>query len=198
MTLDLVLALALYALVTSITPGPNNIMLMTSGVNFGFTRTLPHMLGVGTGFVVMILAVGLGLSGIFDTWPIMHDILRGLSITYLVWLAWKIASQPTGRDEMQRAAKPMTFLQAAAFQWVNPKAWTMAVTAITAYAPDQAFSTVLWVALVFGVINLPATGSWTLIGLNIARFLASPAKLRTFNIAMAVLLVASLYPVLNP
>lgn len=196
MTLDLFLALALYALVTSITPGPNNIMLMTSGVNFGFARTVPHMLGVGVGFVVMILTVGFGLAGVFHTWPALHDILRIVSIVYLCWLAWRIASQPTGNDDMRKVARPMTFLEAAAFQWVNPKAWTMAVTAVTAYAPDQTITTLFVVAFVFGIINLPATGSWTLIGLHISRFLATPSKLRCFNISMALLLVLSLYPVL--
>ncbi|MEM9045921.1 MAG: LysE family translocator [Pseudomonadota bacterium] len=195
---DLLTALAVYAFATSMTPGPNNVMLMTSGVNFGFRRTIPPMLGVGIGFVVMIIAVGTGLAGIFYTWPPAQQILRVISVTYLCWLAWKIATQPTDRLAPGEAARPMTFLQAAAFQWVNPKAWTMAVTSVTAYAPDQALASVLLVALVFGAINLPAVSSWTLIGLNISRFLGSPKRLQAFNITMAVLLVLSLYPVIRP
>ena len=181
---------------TSITPGPNNIMLMTSGVNFGFYRTVPHMLGVGIGFVVMVLGVGAGLAGVFQSWPPAQTLLRWVSVAYLLWLAWKIASQPTGQIEAGRAARPMTFLQAAAFQWVNPKAWTMAVTAVTAYAPGGGLSGILLVALVFGAINLPSVGSWTLLGQSLARFLGDPGRLRMFNIVMALLLVASLYPVL--
>ncbi|MEM8792995.1 MAG: LysE family translocator [Pseudomonadota bacterium] len=195
---ELIAALALYAFVTSITPGPNNVMLMTSGVNFGFRRTIPHMLGVGIGFAVMIIAVGTGVAGIFYSWPPAQEILRALSIAYLCWLAWKIATQPTDALAPGEAARPMTFLQAAAFQWVNPKAWTMALTSVSVYAPDQGIRNVLVVALVFGAINLPAVSSWTLIGLNISRLLGNPRHLRAFNVAMAVLLVLSLYPVIWP
>ncbi|MCX7646320.1 MAG: LysE family translocator, partial [Rhodobacteraceae bacterium] len=119
MNADLLLALAAFAFVTSITPGPNNIMLMTSGANFGFRRTLPHMAGVALGFVFMAAAVGLGLVRLFDAWPASHTVLKAASVAYLLWLAWKFAhaAPPEGRDE---AGRPMTFLQAAAFQWVNP------------------------------------------------------------------------------
>lgn len=197
MTYELLFALILYALVTSITPGPNNIMLMTSGANFGIRRTIPHMLGIGIGFTVMILAVGTGLAGVFQSWPPAQDILRWVSIVYLCWLAWKIGSQPTGKIKAGEAARPMTFLQAAAFQWVNPKAWTMALTAITAYAPGREIVYVFIVALVFGIINLPAVGVWAFIGTNVSRLLNSPGQLRIFNVSMAALLIVSLYPVLG-
>ncbi|MEL7471293.1 MAG: LysE family translocator [Pseudomonadota bacterium] len=194
MTYDLYIALAVFAFVTSITPGPNNIMLMTSGVNFGFYRTIPHMLGVGIGFVVMVLGVGSGLASIFQSWPTAHDILKIVSTVYLLWLAWRIATQPVHRIEAGSAARPLTFLEAAAFQWVNPKAWAMALTAVTAYSPDRELATILLVAIVFGAINLPAVGSWTLLGEAMSGILRKPARLRAFNIAMAVLLVASLWP----
>ncbi|MGD1926700.1 MAG: LysE family translocator [Paracoccaceae bacterium] len=194
MTYDLYIALAVFAFVTSITPGPNNIMLMTSGVNFGFYRTIPHMLGVGIGFVVMVLGVGSGLAGMFQSWPVAHDILKIVSTVYLLWLAWRIATQPVRRIEAGSAARPMTFLEAAAFQWVNPKAWAMALTAVTAYSPDRELATILLVAIVFGAINLPAVGSWTLLGEAMSGILRKPARLRAFNITMAVLLVASLWP----
>ncbi|MEM9097616.1 MAG: LysE family translocator [Pseudomonadota bacterium] len=193
---DLLTALAVYAFATSMTPGPNNVMLMTSGVNFGFRRTIPHMSGVVIGFAVMIIAVGMGLAGIFYSWPPAHQILLVISVAYLCWLAWRIATQPTDVLAPGEAARPMSLLEAAAFQWVNPKAWTMAVTSVTAYAPDQALTSVLLVALVFGVVNLPAVGSWTLIGLNISRFLGNPRRLRVFNVTMALLLILSLYPVI--
>ncbi len=196
MTYDLLTALALYCFASSITPGPNNIMLMTSGVNFGFLRTIPHILGVGIGFVVMLLCVGMGLAGIFQSWPPAQEILRWASALYLLWLAWKIATQPTGLIEAGRAATPMTFLQAAAFQWVNPKVWTMVVGLITLYTPDQSFGSIVSVAVVFASINIPCVSSWALLGQSMSRMLRAPAKLRVFNVVMAVLLVASMYPAL--
>ncbi|MCA0872940.1 LysE family translocator [Seohaeicola saemankumensis] len=197
MTPDLLAALALFAFVSSITPGPNNLMLMASGANFGFRRTIPHMLGVGLGFVLMVLLVGIGLVQVFDAYPLSHDLLKAVSVVYLLWLAWKIAhaapvTPGTG------GGRPMTFLQAAAFQWVNPKAWTMALTAIAAYAPGRTLAAIAVVAVVFGAINLPSVSSWTLLGQQMARWLSSRRRLVAFNWTMAVLLVASLYPVVLP
>lgn len=194
MTYELVLALAVFAFVSSITPGPNNLMLMASGANFGFRRTVPHMLGVAIGFVIMVLLVGAGLVQIFDAYPISHTILKTASVVYLLWLAWKIANAAPTNGETS-SGTPMTFLQAAAFQWVNPKAWTMALTAITAYTPARTVEAILLVAIVFGAVNLPSVGSWTLLGQQMARFLRDPKMLRAFNWFMAALLVASLYPV---
>ena len=195
MTYELFLALAGFALVTSITPGPNNLMLMASGANFGLRRTLPHMLGVALGFVFMAALVGVGLAQIFEAYPALHDVLKAVSVAYLLWLAWKIANAaPAAPGEA--AGDPLTFLQAAAFQWVNPKAWTMALTAVTVYAPEGGVAGVLLVAVVFGCVNLPAVGSWALIGVQMQRLLTNPARLRTFNWVMAALLVASLWPVL--
>ncbi len=195
MTYDALAALALFAFVTSITPGPNNLMLMASGANFGFRRTIPHMLGVGLGFVVMCALVGAGLSRVFDLWPASYTILKVASVAYLVVLARKIAlAAAPGRADAD--ARPITFLQAAAFQWVNPKAWAMALSAIAAYAPDRSLDAVLLVAAVFGAINLPAVGTWAVLGQQMRRVLANPARLRAFNWTMAALLVASLWPVL--
>ena len=197
MTYELIAALAVFAFVSSITPGPNNLMLMASGANFGFVRTIPHMAGVALGFVFMVVLVGLGLSQIFETYPISHMILKVLSVAYLLFLAWKIANAAPigGRDA---AGSPMTFLQAAAFQWVNPKAWAMALTAVTVYAPSNSALGMVIVAVVFGAINLPSIGSWTLLGQQIARVLTNTKRLVAFNWTMAVLLVLSLYPVLWP
>ncbi len=197
MTFDLVPALAAFAFVSSITPGPNNLMLMASGANFGFRRTVPHMLGIGIGFSLMLLLVGAGLVQIFDAYPISHQILKIGSAVYLLYLAWKIANAAPVRKGEDTGA-PMTFLQAAAFQWVNPKAWSMALTAVSVYTPDTTFAAIALVALVFGAINLPAVSTWTIVGQQMARFLTNPARLRTFNWTMAALLVASLYPVLFP
>ena len=195
MNTELLTALALFAFVTSITPGPNNLMLMASGANYGFRRTIPHMLGIGIGFTVMLLLVGAGLIRVFDEWPLAHDVLKVVSVAYLLWLAWKIATA-TGPAEGRAGGRPITFLQAAAFQWVNPKAWAMALTAITAYAPDRSMLAIVVVALIFGAINLPSVSTWTLVGQQMARFLTSHARRRTFNWTMATLLIASLMPVL--
>ncbi|MFY9212294.1 MAG: LysE family translocator [Aestuariivita sp.] len=197
MTYEILIALAVFAFVSSITPGPNNLMLMASGANFGFRRTIPHMLGVGFGFVFMILLVGAGLIQIFDAYPISYSILKTCSVAYLLYLAWKIANAVPARTGASTGT-PMTFLQAAAFQWVNPKAWTMALTAISAYTPERSLYAILIVGLIFGLINLPSVGSWTLLGQQMARLLQSPARLRAFNWIMAGLLVASLYPVIWP
>ena len=197
MTWDIFLALAGFAFVTSITPGPNNLMLMASGANFGFRRTIPHMLGVGIGFVVMAVLVGVGLIGIFEVWPPAHTVLKVLSVAYMLWLAWKIANAAAPKDA-DRAGKPITFLQAGAFQWVNPKAWAMALTAVGVYAPSQSFAAVLAVAMIFGAINLPSVSTWTILGQQMRRVLTSPRRLRVFNGTMAALLIASLWPVLTP
>lgn len=197
MTYDLFLALALFAFVSSITPGPNNLMLMASGANFGFRRTIPHMLGVALGFVFMVLMVGVGLVQVFDAYPVSYTVLKTGSVAYLLWLAWKIAhAGPVKSGDEQ--GSPMSFMQAAAFQWVNPKAWAMALTAISAYTPDQTIAAILLVSAVFGAINLPSVGSWTVLGQQMARLLTNPRRLQVFNWTMALLLVASLYPVIWP
>lgn len=197
MSYDLLLGLTGFAFVSSITPGPNNLMLMASGANFGFGRTIPHMLGVGIGFTVMIVLVGLGLAQIFTTYPITHTILKLLSVIYLSWLAWKIANA-AAPTHGKKAGTPMTFLQAAAFQWVNPKAWAMALTAVTVYSFDNSFVAILVIAAIFGGINLPCVSVWTVLGQQVQKVLTNPARLRAFNWTMAVLLVASVLPVLFP
>ncbi len=197
MTYDILMALIAFAFVSSITPGPNNLMLMASGANFGFRRTIPHMLGIGLGFTFMVLLVGAGLVQVFDRYPISHTLLKVLSVLYLLYLAWKIAHAAPAKGA-DAAGTPMTFLQAAAFQWVNPKAWAMALTATAAYAPEQSLNAILLVALVFGAINLPSVSTWTVLGQQMARVLTNPRRLLVFNWTMAALLVASLYPVLWP
>ena len=195
MQTEFILPLATFAFVTSVTPGPNNLMLMASGANFGFRRTVPHMLGVALGFVFLAIVVGLGLASLFAQWPWFYDVLMVVSVVYLLWLAWRIANarQPGAG---KAAARPMSFLEAAAFQWVNPKAWAMALTAVTVYAPEPGLMAVFAVALIFGAINLPSVGSWCLLGVRIRTFLTSPSRLRGFNWTMGALLIGSLYPML--
>jgi threonine/homoserine/homoserine lactone efflux protein len=185
-------ALSAFALVSSITPGPNNMMLMASGANFGLRRTVPHALGVGFGFTLMIVLVGVGLMGLFDLFPILNTVLKIVSVAYLLWLAWKIANAAAPTTYGDARGKPMTFVQAMLFQWVNPKAWTMALSAIALYAPDRNVVAVLLVAVVFGIVNLPSTSIWAVMGQALRGWLSSPARLRAFNWTMAALLVGSL------
>jgi len=197
LSLDLLLGFALFALVTSITPGPNNTMLLASGVNFGFNRTIPHMLGITCGFFVLVVAVGFGLGAVFQTYPLLYTVLRYVGAAYLLYLAWKIAhSGPVG-DSEQGEAKPISYLGAAAFQWVNPKAWIMAIGAISTYTPMQGyFTNVIVIAAVFAIINLPSVGFWAACGTLLRNVLKDRRWLRLFNWGMAALLVISLYPLL--
>jgi len=196
MTIELLTALAVFALVSSITPGPNNMMLMSSGANFGFKRTIPHMLGVGLGFSFMLMLVGVGLIEVFDRYPNSHDILKVVSISYLLYLAFKIATSVSIDKQNSSNAKPISFLQAAAFQWVNPKAWTMALTAISVYSPSRSLESIAIISLIFCLVNIPSVSVWAVLGQQLSRILSSATRLRAFNWTMAGLLVASLYPTL--
>lgn len=197
LSIETLLALTLFAAVSSLTPGPNNLMLMSSGTRFGFLLTLPHLLGVTLGFVFMIICVGAGLIRLFEIWPALHGVLKVASIVYLLWLAWKIASAPVTMAATPGASDhPLTFLQAALFQWLNPKAWTMALGAISAYVPAaHPVSGLIVMAVVFGLVNLPSCATWAAMGVQLRRFMSDPAKLRLFNWGMAAALVASLVPV---
>ncbi len=195
---DLLLAFILFAFVSSITPGPNNTMLLSSGLNFGFNRTIPHMLGVSCGFTLMVLAVGCGLGAVFTAYPVLYTVLRYAGAVYLLYLAYKIATSGPAKDSDERKGKPMSYLSAAAFQWVNPKAWVMAVGAISTYTPINGyFTNVAVIALVFGLANLPAVSMWAGFGSLLRNVLRDPLWLRVFNGVMAALLVLSLYPLLQ-
>ncbi|PRA58829.1 MULTISPECIES: LysE family translocator [Pseudomonas] len=198
LSLDLLLGFALFALVTSITPGPNNTMLLASGVNFGFNRTIPHMLGITCGFFILVLAVGFGLGAVFQSYPVLYNVLRVVGASYLLYLAWKIAHSGPVSDSADGQAKPISYLGAAAFQWVNPKAWIMAIGAISTYTPLQGyFTNVIVIAGVFALINLPSVGVWVVCGSLLRNVLRDRRWLRLFNWGMALLLVASLYPMLH-
>lgn len=196
MTPDLLFALALFAAATLFTPGPNNLMLMASGANFGLRRTMPHLTGVAYGFPFMCLPVGLGVMQLFDMWPPAYLVLKTASVAYILWLAWKIAHSSAPK-EANAEAKPLNFWQAAAFQWVNPKAWSMALGAITLYAPGRDIGSIVWVAGSFAVLGTISALSWTVLGTGVRRLLARPERLRAFNWTMAALLVASMAVVLT-
>jgi threonine/homoserine/homoserine lactone efflux protein len=197
MTIATFIALFGFAFATSITPGPNNMMLFASGVNFGFRRTIPHMLGIGAGFFTLLVAVGMGLGALLEASPLLHLMLKVAGGAYLVWIAWKIGNTREIGEAKSRA-KPMTFIGAAAFQWVNPKAWVMAIGGMTAYAdPQNVFWSVLYVAAVFAIVNVPCVSTWAGFGSALREWLSVPPRLHWFNMTMAVLLVLSLWPMLR-
>lgn len=189
------IALSLFAVATLVTPGPNNLMLMTSGANFGMRRSVQHMAGVAYGFPLMAFAVGLGVMQLFDVWPPLRGIMTVLCAGYLLWLAFKIARTKT-QGTAKQGAKPLNFWQAAAFQWVNPKAWAMAIGAITLYAPGRDLIAITWVVLAFALIGTLSATAWTGLGTVIRQWLAAPGRLIWFNRSMALLLVLSVLPAL--
>ena len=198
MSLDAFLALLVYALVTSITPGPNNLMLLASGVNFGIARTVPHMLGISIGFLVLLLAVGFGLGAVLTAFPALHMALKIAGAAYLLYLAWKIAMSRSISDKKGAEGRPMRFIDAAAFQWVNPKAWVMAIIAMAVYTnPDHPFVSVALISIAFTIVNLPSVSVWAGFGTALRGFLSDPVRLKWFNITMGVLLAATLWPMLQ-
>ena len=196
MSSELLWALLLFVVVTLFTPGPNNTMLMTTGLNFGFRRGLPHLWGVALGFAVMVLAVGLGLGAVFQAYPAAHTVLKYAGAAYLLYLAWQIATAGEFK-EGAASGQPITFLEAAAFQWLNPKGWVMAVGAVSTYAAVAVFPfNMLLMAGLFGSLGTLSSATWLGFGTGLKRVLTSPGAVRAVNITMALLLVASLWPIL--
>lgn len=197
MPLDLLLALAVFAVVMAFTPGPNNILLAASGVNFGFSRTVPHMVGITVGFAVLMIACAAGLGLLFATVPSLHLALKIAGAAYMLWLAWKVATAHVGGGDMGAPARPFTFWQAAAFQWVNPKAVVAALSAFALYVrPDHTASDFPAMLAVLTVATVGSVVTWTGFGVALRRLLRNPAQARIFNVAMALLLVASIVPML--
>ncbi|MBR1187507.1 LysE family translocator [Bradyrhizobium sp. AUGA SZCCT0240] len=196
MSHSLLIAFVLFATVMFFTPGPNNIMLLSSGLTYGFRPTIPHIAGITVGFAFMVGAVGLGLGTIFIAYPVLQTILKYAGVVYLIYLAAAIAmSGPVSADQDNRRG-PMTFWGAAMFQWVNAKGWVMVIGTITAYAAIAAYpwniAIQVVLSLLLGVLSCTA---WALFGSALRPVLTSPRAVRAFNIVMALLLLASLYPV---
>ncbi len=197
MSLQTLIAVLIFSTVMAFTPGPNNAMLASSGSRFGLARTLPHAAGVTLGFPVMIFLVGLGLASILLASPLLQLGMKSISCGYLLWMAFQIARSDSTKESRGKD-KPLTFLQAAAFQWINPKAWLMAVGAISAYttASGRLYLEVAIIAAVSLVVSIFSTLTWAAFGAGIRRWLRSHTALRLFNIAMALSLVASMVPIL--
>jgi threonine/homoserine/homoserine lactone efflux protein len=197
--MELILAIALFAFSSGITPGPNNIMLMTSGVNFGIRSSIPHLLGICLGFPLMVLAIGLGLSQVFQRYPLLHLVIKCVGVAYLLYLAWMIAGS-NSKLEGKTGAAPLSFLQAAAFQWVNPKGWIMAVGAVANFTSLQQALTpqVITIATVFLCTAFPCALVWLGFGVALKRLLKNARQQKIFNVSMALLLVASIVPMVAP
>ena len=192
---DLLLGLVLFAAVSCFTPGPNNTMLMASGLNFGLRRTLPHVLGVTLGFAFMVLTVGLGIGQLLAASPLVYAALKVVAVVYLLWLAWGIGTAG-GIPEGATGARPLSFIEACAFQWVNPKGWIMAVGASTGYAiAGNLVASAIVAAAIFAAVGLASSAAWAAGGSALRRRLDRPGLVRGFNVVLALLLVASLYPV---
>lgn len=196
MTAELLLAFVMFVFVTSVTPGPNNLLLLASGVNHGFVRTLPHIAGITLGCALMTVLVGFGLGGLLTASPRLYAVLHYAAAVYLLVLAWRIArSGPASPGGVKRP--PMTALAAAAFQWVNPKAWVIVTGAVATYAPRDSFMrNVCVIAVVMTMVMAPSNAVWAGCGMAVRRWLGTPGRARVFNVGMALLLVLSLVPML--
>jgi len=199
MTFDTFVAVLIFSVVMGFTPGPNNVMLASSGATYGIRRTWPHLMGVALGFPAMILVIGLGLASILLASAGLQMGMKIVSSLYLLWLAFQIA-RSSSVSGAAAGTKPMTFLQAAAFQWINPKAWLIAIGAISAYTAGVGAHLYLQVAIIAGLsvaVSFSSSLTWAACGAAIGRWLRAPVALRLFNVLMAVLLLASMLPILG-
>ena len=196
MSIEVISALFIFAFVASITPGPNNIMLMASGTNFGFRRTFPHILGINIGFSILVFSIGIGLMEIFNAIPFTQIILKLLCGGYLIYLSYRIAiSSPGIEKDGKQKSKPLSFLQALLFQWVNPKGWSMSLAAISIYSPTNSLSGIILVTAAFSLANLPCQCLWALLGQQFRRLMTSN-RLKIFNYSMAGLLLLTLVQII--
>lgn len=195
MSIEVFLAMVSFAFAAAMTPGPNNVMLTASGVNFGFARTVPHMIGVAFGFAVLIAAAGFGLGALFVAWPQAQAVLKIAGAAYLLWLAWKIATSAGVGGTGAVEPRPLTFMQAALFQWINPKGIVAALGAIALFVhPGRVVGDIAILTAVFTAATALSVVTWTAFGAGLSRVLRDPVKVRIFNIVMALLLVASIVP----
>lgn len=196
--MELYLSIIIFAATASITPGPNNVMIMTSGLNFGIRRSIPHALGICIGFPMMLLALGFGLGSIFDHYPVIHKIIKIIGISYLIYLAWRIASTATIEDGAA-ATNPLSFSQAALFQWVNPKAWVMATGAISAFTSNHQaiFAQIVFIAIAFFFAASISVAIWLVFGHQLKTLMKYNRQRQVFNIAMGIFLIIAVLPVIK-
>ncbi len=195
-TLTMIISITSFALASTMTPGPNNIMLLSSGLTFGYKRTIPHALGINFGFPVMVICVGLGVGKLFEVFPFVYTALKVVGISYLFWMAWHIANTKGSPATQNKNDKPFTFFQAALFQWVNPKAWVVAITSTAAFITDHqiAFTQVMIISCIYFFCGILSTNSWSLGGVMLKQFIQNERLIKFFNITMAILIVGSILP----
>jgi threonine/homoserine/homoserine lactone efflux protein len=197
MSQQLTIAFVLFAVACCFTPGPNNAMLLTSGLNYGFRRTLPHVLGVTFGYGFLVAVMGLGFGAIFSAYPTLYMVLKYVGAAYMLYLAWAIAMSGGIDDQGEKRGRPMSFLGGAVFQWVNVKGLIMSIGAVTTYSAIAPYPyNIIALSLIFTLTGFFSSASWTLFGTGLRGLLSTPRAVRIFNVVMALLLVASLYPVL--
>ena len=186
--------LIIFCFSTSITPGPNNLMIMLSGINFGLKRSVPHYLGILFGFSAMIILVGIGLGEVFEQFPQLHPIIKYLGAIYMLYLAWQIISSDPHLKEAKGSKKPLGFLKPALLQWLNPKAWIMTVGVIAAYTIQDAsmMHQIFVISMIYFLIGIPCVGLWLVSGVALSKFLRNPDHMRRFNWAMGALLALSI------
>ncbi|MEM1361733.1 MAG: LysE family translocator [Pseudomonadota bacterium] len=197
MTSEDLIALATFAFVATITPGPNNLMILANAASFGMWRTLPHMLGVSSGIALMIFLLGLGLDEIYDAAPWLHWVLKILGTSYLLWLAFKIATARVKTNQLDAAGHPLRYWEAIVFQVVNPKTWTIVVAALAFMSERDDWYDVLVIAMICFCFSITCAALWAWMGSGIARVLADPVRLRWINYGLGGLLVLSVIPLLN-
>jgi len=198
-TIAMILSIATFTLSTSISPGPNNIMLLSSGLTFGYKKTIPHMTGVFFGFPLMVLIVGLGMGALFEKFPLVLSVLKFVGILYLFWMAYKIANNTSSYDvEENSESKPFSFMQAAMFQWVNPKAWIMAITSISVFVTsnEHGLSQIIIISIIYFLSGCVSCNTWAFGGTILKKFIKSEKSVQRLNILMAILLVASVLPII--
>ena len=188
-------AMALFVFVASVTPGPNNTMLLASGVNFGYKQKLPHLLGISVGHFILLMAVGNGLEAVFNIYPVTYQAMKIIGVSYLMYLAVKIIRSNTLESDQAKQARPLSFIGGAAFQWVNPKAWMMSIGFFSTYMPEESSMTFVTLScLMFSLINFPTISLWAGLGTKMVHYLQN-IRLRTmFNWMMALLLIISMIP----
>ena len=196
--MEILPALILFVIPAAFTPGPNNLLIMSSGLNFGVRRSMPHLFGICFGFPAMVIAIGLGTGLLFERFPIIHEVIKVASVLYLCYFAWRIAAAEPNSNQNSRS-KPFTFLEAALFQWVNPKAWVMATSAIATFTTVGADLNLQITAIVavFFVVTWPSCGVWLMFGVGLQRILSSARHQRIFNVSMAMLLIVSMTGVIR-
>ena len=194
---ELMAAFTLFTVVAAITPGPNNLMVLASGVNFGWRKSIPHVLGVVAGFPSVAIILAIGLGDVLEANPDIHRFVRWPGVLFILYLAWNIA---TARDigSAPLRSRPLTFIEAWLFQWINPKAVVVILSTFVVYTSSEypIFGQVMVIALVYAISAAGATMTWLFLGVNLKKILKKSSHLRWFNLTMALLLIVAVLPII--